>query len=653
MKIFRQRFFFVGYVAIIAAGFLSWYIHRTIISTRAAADNVTITFTPIAGTFAPGAQQDIDVLIQTADGAKKISGIDITFNAGGPIRLVNATDPVPFPGTDTGLFTQVMRSVSDSKVRLSYISLKPSLELPSVIKIRLTFQTTGEGVGTVLVDQVATQIVGNIAEKEYGIDRADEGIYTISQGNVQHTVSARIDPPSVQVPVQNTQDYSTSISITDVPDGKKVSAYQFRIQYDPTLIEVVSVDPPFDAATGADANKFTMLRNTINASTGIIDLAYIISLPDASLPARPKQIIHLRGKQAGNGEMRIISSQVTGNIPEGGYLVNVYNGTYQVVNVGPSVVVSATPTPSPYSPTYQPTPTQPPTGVCNTDYDCLESQICSSNSCVNLPCNDVYASCIRTVPRNHGCAIEYAPDGYLCENNGVCQNGICNLNSTITPTISPIPTSTSIPVPTVSQYPFPSLSPSPIPSPTPTTASNIGNITLNLRLKFQGIMKLAGGSTTMKVKVSLDGPGQNDIQSQLVDFNSDVFGFWSGTASFNAPAGGGYKVYIKGAQHLQKRICDAAPAETASGTYRCGDTGKIVLQSGVNNLDFSGIIQLSGDLPAQDGVVDAYDIAYIRLNLGSTDPKALSVADINRDGILDTQDYSLLVASLNVKYDEL
>jgi hypothetical protein len=67
-----------------------------------------------------------------------------------------------------------------------------------------------------------------------------------------------------------------------------------------------------------------------------------------------------------------------------------------------------------------------------------------------------------------------------------------------------------------------------------------------MKIKLQGILKkpVASG-TTMKVKVSIDGNQANDVKSQLVDFTSDDFGIWSGTTAFNAPAGGGYKVYIK------------------------------------------------------------------------------------------------------------
>ena len=71
-----------------------------------------------------------------------------------------------------------------------------------------------------------------------------------------------------------------------------------------------------------------------------------------------------------------------------------------------------------------------------------------------------------------------------------------------------------------------------------------------------------------------------------------------------------------------------------------------------NNLDFSGIILLAGDLPIQDGSVTAYDTSLVRNNLGKTDADAVSKADVNRDGKVDTQDYSLIIAALSVRNDE-
>ena len=623
MKFLRHKFFFVLYISLIIAGFFSWYIQRTLTSTRAAADNVTITFSPKTGTYGPTIQQDVDLLIQTADGAKKISGIDLTLDATGPIKFTNITDPVPFPGTDTGLFNQVLRTLTDNKIRISYVSLKTDPELPSVVKIRVSYQGNADGIGKITVNQAATQIVGNVPEKAYGIGSADEGTYTITSTTANYVVSARIDPATFEVPLYN-NDYQISAVITDVPEGKKISAYQFDIKYDPTLIQVIGVDPPFDAATGGDADKFTMLKKNIDATAGKIQLAYIISRPDAELPTKPKQIIHLKGLKTGAGQLTFASYQITGNIPTDQYTVNIYSGSYNVVNLNPSISVSPTPS-----------------GSCSSDYDCLDNQLCSTNLCIDLPCRAVYIACVHTVARNHTCAIEYAPNGTSCENGGICTNGICSQTST--------PPPTSIPTPTIME---PTISPTNT-VPTPTNAPS-GNIKLNLKLKFQGILKQTfWNAGVMPVKVTIDGKQANDMQSQVVNFIANDQGVWAGTASFNATATGGYKVYIKGAQHLQKRICDSNPTETASGTYRCGDTGTITLNDGDNNLDFSQIVQLSGDLPDQDGVVDSYDMSYLRLNLGSTDSKVLSIGDLNRDGIVDTQDYSLLVASLNVKYDEL
>ena len=110
---------------------------------------------------------------------------------------------------------------------------------------------------------------------------------------------------------------------------------------------------------------------------------------------------------------------------------------------------------------------------------------------------------------------------------------------------------------------------------------------------------------------------------------------------------------IKGPKHIQKKICDDVPTETFGGTYRCRiNSSKISIPSQTVNLDFSNIVFLVGDLPEQDGVVDSYDISFIRNNLNSSDPKVIATGDLNMDGVIDTQDYSLLIAALSIRYDE-
>ncbi|KKP67103.1 MAG: hypothetical protein UR68_C0040G0015 [Candidatus Roizmanbacteria bacterium GW2011_GWA2_35_19] len=185
------------------------------------------------------------------------------------------------------------------------------------------------------------------------------------------------------------------------------------------------------------------------------------------------------------------------------------------------------------------------------------------------------------------------------------------------------------------------------------TGGQTGAAKLKLKLKFQGIAgKPADAFNKLSVKVKLLNEATEAVTDyKSADFVADAAGIWTGEVSFNVNPSSRYVVYAKGQFHIQKKICDEKPVETAAGTYRC-DKGKITLNTGNNNLDFSGIILLAGDLPIQDGSVTAYDTSLVRNNLGKTDADAVSKADVNRDGKVDTQDYSLIIAALSVRNDE-
>lgn len=194
---------------------------------------------------------------------------------------------------------------------------------------------------------------------------------------------------------------------------------------------------------------------------------------------------------------------------------------------------------------------------------------------------------------------------------------------------------------------------------TSQTPQTTGAITLNLSLKFQGILKKPDTQyNSMSVKISIAGgtllPA---LPPQIGTFMSDDQGVWTGLVSFSSiPAGSNYRVLVKGPKHLQKRICDTNPSETYPGSYTCHE-GKIDLRTGVNTLDFSKIYQLAGDLAeqsgAQNGFTNSYDTSLIRNNLNSTDPNILKLADLNLDGIVNTQDFSLAIAALEFRTDEL
>ena len=289
---------------------------------------------------------------------------------------------------------------------------------------------------------------------------------------------------------------------------------------------------------------------------------------------------------------------------------------------------------------------------CTRDTDCGNNASCQSqnnnNTCV---CNSGYYNCDGNWQNG-------------CESSNQCANPTNTPTPTPTRTPTPTPTGTATPTPTGTATPT---SPQGQPTNTPTlTQPSGGLVSLNLKLKFQGVMKEPSNANqrTMKVRIKVAGGNLSSPVSVDADFtltnnrNSDTDALiWEG--SVNLPnqviAGQNYYLLVKGPKHIQKKICDNTPSETTAGSYRCQEGQRIILSAGQNNLDFSKIYLLGGDLPVnglQDGVIDSLDTSYIRNNLGKTDSDVISVADINLDGRIDTQDWSTVIYALSVKTDE-
>ena len=258
---------------------------------------------------------------------------------------------------------------------------------------------------------------------------------------------------------------------------------------------------------------------------------------------------------------------------------------------------------------------------CSNINDCGSSASCNNNSCV---CNSGYYNCDGNWQNG-------------CESNQACAN------PTNTPTPTPIRTPTSTP---------PQGQPTNTPTETPTQPAV--SLSLNLKLKFQGISaKPANGLNKIGVTVTVAKDNNKEILNNII-FTANESGIWTSNAPMlfsQIPPGTGYYILVKGGKHLQKKICDNNPSESYPGTYHC-DRGKITLSDGDNTLDFSKIVLLAGDLPQQDGIVNSYDTSLVRNNLGKTDTHAISLADINLDGVVDTQDYSLIIAALSIRTDE-
>jgi len=200
----------------------------------------------------------------------------------------------------------------------------------------------------------------------------------------------------------------------------------------------------------------------------------------------------------------------------------------------------------------------------------------------------------------------------------------------------------------------------------PNATTQPGSISLNLKLKFQGIMKMPANENqkTMKVKIkvgggSLSSPVSVDVNFTLTEnrnLSSDAL-IWEGMVNLPPQVNPdqNYYLLVKGPKHIQKKICVSNPQETTAGSYRCQGNQGITLSAGENNLDFSKIYLLAGDLPVngvQDGVVDSLDTSYIRNNLGKTDSNVVAIADLNLDGKIDAQDWAMVIYALSIKADE-
>lgn len=193
----------------------------------------------------------------------------------------------------------------------------------------------------------------------------------------------------------------------------------------------------------------------------------------------------------------------------------------------------------------------------------------------------------------------------------------------------------------------------PTQGPNPTLAEG-GDTSIMFKLKFQGITSRPSQiPDTYPVKITLSSETGKKYDG-LVNFTVTDGGVWTGTLQLNGFESGRYKVFIKGPQHIQKKVCDPTPTESSPGTYRCRAQSWLTINKGSSTQDFSGIIMLTGDLPIpdQDGVVNALDISYIRNNIGNPNEEEVRKCDVNLDGVCDTQDYSLVIAALAVRYDE-
>ncbi|MBP9691613.1 hypothetical protein KBD81_06055 [Candidatus Woesebacteria bacterium] len=181
---------------------------------------------------------------------------------------------------------------------------------------------------------------------------------------------------------------------------------------------------------------------------------------------------------------------------------------------------------------------------------------------------------------------------------------------------------------------------------------NLKDVPTNLRLRFQGITTQPKNSSPIKVKIKLVTGKVARKDYEEITFTPQGDGAYVADYTFKAvDINAEHSFLIKGPKHIAKRICKLNPTEEVGGTYRCKDS-TIKLVEGGNKLDFTAVVLLAGDLPTQNGLIDSQDITFIRSHIGSSSSDVVASGDLNYDGIIDTQDYALIIKALSFKYDD-
>jgi len=171
-------------------------------------------------------------------------------------------------------------------------------------------------------------------------------------------------------------------------------------------------------------------------------------------------------------------------------------------------------------------------------------------------------------------------------------------------------------------------------------------VILDVKLRFQGITTTPTTIDGLLVRVGVGGGALQENLYQHVLFSPIGNGEWQGQAVFDIDPGSNYKILIKGPLHLQKKYCDNTPTEGSIGTYRCSEE-QVVLNKGMNYLDYTGVVQLAGDVD-QNGVINSIDISKIRDNIGQYD----ATVDLNSDGIVNAIDDALIIYTLTNRSDK-
>lgn len=165
------------------AAFAMWsFIQKNTYKSQAEQEKINISLNPKASPkngFKINTEHTINVVLQGSDLSKKISGFTLEFKTGGNVKIVSIGSPDSIPTSDPSIFTNIV----NESTKISYVISQADDKLPAVVTIPLKIKAETVGVGTLQVDILQSEVVGNVPGSSYALATVDPGTYIFSLGS--------------------------------------------------------------------------------------------------------------------------------------------------------------------------------------------------------------------------------------------------------------------------------------------------------------------------------------------------------------------------------------------------------------------------------------------------------------------------------------
>lgn len=142
-----------------------FFILATLISSllflpqvTAQSESVTLKVGPLGGKLAQGGDNTIALNFSSP---QKISAFNLTLSSEGSLEMVDVSSPVNSENPKANLSSkEVIKKVSKNSAQITYVLISPTSSLPQNLTLGVKVKGSGEGRGTLKIDQSRSQFIG-------------------------------------------------------------------------------------------------------------------------------------------------------------------------------------------------------------------------------------------------------------------------------------------------------------------------------------------------------------------------------------------------------------------------------------------------------------------------------------------------------------